>query len=64
MGFGLLGSDVTYYAAVCDLSSFGCLMLVNKKTCVGALNISNSLEEASYLICKCSLPFWFVGALH
>ena len=31
MGFGLLGSDVAYYAAVCDLDSFGYLIIVNKK---------------------------------
>ena len=31
MGFGLLGSDVAYYVAVCDLDSFGYLILVNKK---------------------------------
>ena len=52
MGFGLLRSDVAYYADVCDLASFGYLMLVNKKTCVGALNISDSLEKASYLVSK------------
>ena len=37
MGFGLLGSDVAYYAAVCDLASFGYLIIMNKKACVGAL---------------------------
>ena len=31
MGFGLLGSDVAYYAAVCNLAYFGYLMLANKK---------------------------------
>ena len=31
MGFGLLGSDVAYYAAVCDISSFGYLVLLNLK---------------------------------
>ena len=52
MDFGLLGSDVAYYAAVCDLAVLGYLMLVNKETCVGALDISDSLEKDSYLICK------------
>ena len=50
MGFGLLGSNVAYYAAVCDLAALGHLMLVNKETCAGALNVSYSLEKASYLI--------------
>ena len=31
VGFGILGSDVAYYAAVCDLTYFGYLMLVNLK---------------------------------
>ena len=31
MGFSILGSVVEYYAAVCDLASFGYLILVNKK---------------------------------
>ena len=64
MGFGLLGSDVAYYAAVCDLADLGYLMLVNKKTCVGALDIMYYLEKASYIICKCSCPFCFVGLLN
>ena len=64
VGFGVMGSDVAYYAAVCDLNSLGYLMLVNKEACVGALNIPDSLEEASYLICKFSYPFWFFGTLH
>ena len=63
MGFGLLGSDVTCYTAICDLDSFGYLMLVNKKTCVGILNISDSLEEGSYIIFEFSFPFWFVVPL-
>ena len=64
MGFDLLGSDVAYYAAVCDLAALGYLMLVNKETCVGALAISDSLEKLSYPIWKCSCTFWFVGLLH
>ena len=31
MGFGLTGSDVAYYTAVCYLGALGYLMLVNKK---------------------------------
>ena len=64
VGFGLLGSDVAYYTAVCDLASFGYLILVNKKSCVVALDVSYSLEKASYLISKWSCPFWFVGPFH
>ena len=64
VGFSILGSDVAYYAAVCDLATLGYLMLAKKATCVGALNILDYLEEASYLICKCSCPFWFFRPPH
>ena len=52
MGFGLLGSDVAYYAAICDFASSGHLILVNKKGCVGAFDVLDYLEKASYLISK------------
>ena len=64
MGFGLLGYDVAYYAALYDLSASGYLILVNKKACVGALDILDSLVKSHYLISKCSCPFWFVGPFH
>ena len=64
MGFGLMGSDIAYYAAVRDLDFFGYLILVKKKACVVTLNISDSLEEVSYLILKCSFKFWFVRPLY
>ena len=64
MGFGFLGSDFAYYTAVCDLAYFWYLMLVNKKACVGALNISDSLEKASYIIYKFSCLFWFFGSFN
>ena len=64
MVFGLLGSDAAYYAAVRDLASFGYLILVNKKECVGALYVLYSLEKASYFISKFSCPFWFSGPFH
>ena len=64
MRFGLLGSDVAYYAAVYGIASFGYLILVNKKACVGALYVLYSLEKASYFISKFSCPFWFVGTFH
>ena len=64
MGFGFQGSDVAYYAAVCDLSDLGYIMLLNKETCFGAFNIYDSLEEASYLICKFSCQFWFFKPLN
>ena len=31
VGFGILGSDVAYYVAVCDIAALGYIMLVNKK---------------------------------
>ena len=64
MSFGLLGSDVAYYAAVCDIYVLGYLVLLNEEKCVGALDISYSLEKVSYLICKFPCPFWLVGPLH
>ena len=59
-----MGYDVAYYAAVCDLSDLGYLILVNKETCVGDLDILYYLENASYFISKFSCPFWFVGPFH
>ena len=64
VGFGILGSDVAYYSAVCDLASFGYLILLNKEACVGAINVLDSLKNTTYLISKCSCPFWFVGPFH
>ena len=43
MVFGLLGSDVVYYADVVDLDNLGYFILVDRETCVGALDISDSL---------------------
>ena len=63
MGFFLLGSDVAYYASVCNLNVLGDLVLVDEETSFCSLNISDSLEYASYLIFHCLCPFWFVGPL-
>ena len=64
MIFGLIGSDVAYYADVCELTVLGDLLLVYEETCVSSLDISDSLEKVSYLICKIPCPFWLVGPLH
>ena len=61
MVFSRLVSCVAYYASVCYLTSFGYLIIVNKKSGVGALDVSDSLKKAYYLISKCSCQFWFSG---
>ena len=64
MSFSLIGFDAAYDVTVCNLSVLGNLVLVYEETCVCYLDISYSLEKASYLICKCPCPFWFVGPLN
>ena len=44
MGFFLLGYDVAYYAAVCDLAVLENLVHMDEETCVCDLDISDSLE--------------------
>ena len=44
MDFGLLGSDVTYYSAVCDLIVMGDLVLLYEKTCVCSIDIVSETD--------------------
>ena len=63
MSWCLLGYDVAYYADICDIAVLEYLVLVDEKICVGALDILDYLEKASYLVCKFPFPFWLVGPL-
>ena len=64
MVFGLIGSDVVYYEDICELTVLGDLFLMYEETCVSSLDISDSLEKASYLICKSPCLFCLVIPLH
>ena len=44
MGFFILGSDVAYYVAVCDLAVFGNFVPVDEETCVCSLDMFDYLE--------------------
>ena len=43
---------------------YGTSSLWIKKICIGALDTSDYLKKLSYLISKCSCPFWFVRPFH
>ena len=44
MGLFIMGSDVAYYADVCDLSVLGNLMILDEETRVCSLDIFDYLE--------------------
>ena len=64
MGFFLLGSYIAYCVAVCDISFLVNSMLVYEETNVCDLDIYDSLEYVSYIICHGPCPFWLFWPLH
>jgi hypothetical protein len=60
----MLPPSVDYFA-VSDLSIFWDVIGFDEETCIGAWNVSSSLEEASAFVAKSSRPKWLqTGILH
>jgi hypothetical protein len=53
-----VGFIITNYFAVSDLSVFWDVFKLNKETCAGSRNVTNTLKEASYFVSKTLFPKW------
>jgi hypothetical protein len=53
-----VGFIITNNFSVSDFSVFWDIFKLNKETCVGSRNVTNTLKKASYFVAKTSFPKW------